>query len=547
MRRLAWAVAIVGALVVVQWVLPGPAAAKASWWSLIPPLVAISLALAFKDVILSLFLGVWLGAAMLDGGNLAAGFLRVVDTHMRTALVNSDHISIIVFSLLLGGMVGVMSRSGGTQGIVKVLEPLATTPARAQFAAWLMGVLIFFDDYANTLIVGNSMRPVTDRHRTSREKLAYLVDSTAAPVACLALVSTWIGYEVSLLGDALKAGGSPLNPFSVFVSSIPYAFYPLLALVITLVSSVSGRDWGPMLAAERRARAGAIFAETARPLADYERSGLAAEPETPKRWFNAAIPVLVVVAVTLAGLILTGRKALEAKGAPAFGLSRVVGASDPFTALLWASLLGLTVAIALAVGEGILSVRDALDATVKGFASMLMAVVVLTLAWSLGEVCGGLETARYLVGAVGPHLAPVLIPAAVFSVAALVSFATGTSWGTMAILTPLAVPLVLAGAAPHLHHHLIAETAAAILGGAVFGDHCSPISDTTIMSSMASSCDHVDHVRTQLPYAVLGAVLALFVGYLPEALFNVPVFISLPAGVAIVIVWFWTVGKPVET
>ncbi len=547
MRRFASTLAIVGALVIVGWVLPGPAVARASWWSLLPPLLAISLALVFKDVILSLFIGIWLGAAMLDGGNLAAGFLRVVDTHMRTALVNSDHVSIIVFSLLLGGMVGVMSRSGGTEGIVEILEPLATTPARAQFAAWLMGVLIFFDDYANTLIVGNSMRPVTDRHGTSREKLAYLVDSTAAPVACLALVSTWIGYEVSLLGDALKAGGSPLNPFSLFVASIPYAFYPLLALVITLVSSISGRDWGPMLAAERRARAGEISAATARPLADYERSGLTADEETPKRWFNAAIPVVTVVGVTLAGLVLTGRKALLAKGVTARGLSIVIGASDPFTALLWASLLGLTVAIVLAVGQGLLTLRDALEAAVKGFTSMLMAVVVLTLAWSLGEVCGGLETARYLVGAVGPHVAPVLIPAAVFTVAALVSFATGTSWGTMAILTPLAVPLVLAGAAPHLHHHLIAETAAAILGGAVFGDHCSPISDTTIMSSMASSCDHVDHVRTQLPYAVLGAGLALVAGYLPEALFNVPVLISLPVGIVIVVVWFWTVGKPVET
>ncbi|NOZ79712.1 MAG: Na+/H+ antiporter NhaC family protein [Acidobacteria bacterium] len=547
MRRLVQALGVVLVLVAVQAVLPGPAAAKASWWSLVPPLLAITLALAFKDVILSLFLGVWLGAAMLDGGNLASGFLRVVDTHMRTALVNSNHISIIVFSLLLGGMVGVMSRSGGTLGIVKVLEPLATTPARAQFAAWLMGVLIFFDDYANTLIVGTSMRPVTDRHKTSREKLAYLVDSTAAPVACLALVSTWIGYEVSLLGDALKAGGSPLNPFSVFLSSIPYAFYPLLALVITLVSSVSGRDWGPMLAAERRARAGEVSAATARPLADYESSGLVADEETPKRWFNAAIPVVTVVFATLVGLFLTGRGALRAKGVATVDLSRIVGASDPFTVLLWASLLGLTVAIILAVLQGLLSLRDALDAAVKGFASMLMAIVVLTLAWSLGEVCGGLETARYLVGAVGPHLAPALIPAAVFTVAAVVSFATGTSWGTMAILTPLAVPLVLISAAPQLHHHLVAETVAAVLGGSVFGDHCSPISDTTIMSSMASSCDHVDHVRTQLPYAVLGALLALVVGYLPEALFNVPVFLSLPAGVGVIVAWFWIVGRPVES
>ncbi len=545
MRRLLPALGVLLALAAVQAVLPAATAARASWWSLIPPLLAITLALAFRDVILSLFLGVWLGAAMLDGGNLAAGFLRVVDTHMRGALTDTNHVSIIMFSLLLGGMVGVMSRSGGTHGIVEALEPLATTPARAQFSAWLMGVLIFFDDYANTLIVGNSMRPLTDRHGVSREKLAYLVDSTAAPVACLALVSTWIGYEVSLLGDALTAGGSHLNPFTVFLSSIPYAFYPLLALVVTLVSSVSGRDWGPMLAAERRARAGEVSAASARPLADYESTGLAPDEGTPKRWVNAAAPVLTVVLATLGGLYLTGRRALAAKGVAAPGLSGVIGASDPFTVLLWASLLGLVLAIGLAVVQGLLSIRDSLDAAVKGFKSMLMAVVVLTLAWSLGHVCAGLRTAEYLVGAVGPHLAPVLIPAAVFVVAALVSFATGTSWGTMAIITPLAVPLVLSGAAPHLHHHLVAETVAAILGGSVFGDHCSPISDTTIMSSMASSCDHVDHVRTQLPYAVLGAILALVVGYLPEALLDVPFWISLPAGALIVAAWFRLVGRPV--
>ncbi len=546
MKRLAQGSFIVLALVIVQAVIPAVDAAKATWWSLVPPVVAISLALAFKDVILSLFLGVWLGASMLAGGNVALGFLRVVDTHMRGALVDSDHISIILFSLLLGGMVGVMSRAGGTHGVVRLLEPLATTPRRAQIATWVMGVLIFFDDYSNTLIVGNAMRPVTDRHRVSREKLSYLVDSTAAPVACIALVSTWIGYQVSLLGDALAAGGSSLNPFSVFLSSIPFAFYPVLALATNFTSAATGRDFGPMLRAERRARRGEVSAPTAQPLADYESTGLAPEDDTPRRWLNAALPVLMVVLVTLVGLIVTGRQALAKQGVVGWDLSRVVGASDPFTVLLWASLLGISLAIGLAVAQDLLTLRDALEAAVRGFKSMLMAMVVLTLAWSLGEVCSGLETARFLVGAVGPHLAVGLIPAAVFVVAAMVSFATGTSWGTMAILTPLAVPLVLSSAAVHLHHHLVAETVAAILGGSVFGDHCSPISDTTIMSSMASSCDHVDHVRTQLPYALLGAIVAILFGYLPEALLDVPSWVSMPVGAGAIVVWFLLVGRPVE-
>ncbi len=531
-------------LVVAQLVVPVKEAAAGTWWSLVPPLLAIGLALVFRDVILSLFLGVWLGAAILAGGSVPAGFLRTVDTHMRGALVDSDHISIILFSLLLGGMVAVMSRSGGTHGIVKLLEPLATTPRRAQLVTWLMGVLIFFDDYSNTLIVGNAMRPVTDRHRVSREKLSFLVDSTAAPVACIALVSTWIGYEVSLLGDALRSGGSELNPFTVFLASIPYNFYPWLALAVGLTAALTRRDWGPMLAAERRAAEGEVLAASARPLADYENAGLAPDEDVPLRWYNAALPVLSVVLVTLVGLWITGRQALTAEGAARPGLTTIIGASDPFTVLLWASLIGLTLAVGLAVFQGLLSLRDAMDAAVRGFKSMLMAVVVLTLAWSLGGVCTELETARFLVGSVGPWLPVDLVPTAVFLVAAMVSFATGTSWGTMAILTPLAVPLVLTGAQTHLHHHLMAAVVGSILGGAVFGDHCSPISDTTIMSSMASGCDHVDHVRTQLPYALLAALAALLLGYLPEAFADVPSWVSLPVAFAAVVLWFRWRGAP---
>jgi len=437
-----------------------------------------------------------------------------------------------------------MSRSGGTHGVVKALEPYATTPRRAQVVTWLMGVAIFFDDYSNTLIVGNTMRPVTDRHRVSREKLAYLVDSTAAPVACVALVSTWIGYQVSLVGDALEKAGSDLNPFAVFLRSIPFAFYPIFALVVTFTIAVSGRDWGPMLAAERRARAGELMAAASQPLADYESTGLAPDDDTPRRWWNAAVPVLLVILTTFAGLYVTGRESLLADGAATFSMSDIIGASDPFTVLLWASLVGLTVSIVLAVGQRALTVRESLEAMVNGFKSMLMAFVVLTLAWSLGQVCTDLATAAYIKGAVGPHVPPGLLPVAIFLVAAAVSFSTGTSWGTMAILTPLAVPLILAEAPGDTM--ILEATVAAILGGSVFGDHCSPISDTTILSSMASSCDHVDHVRTQLPYALFGAGLAIVVGYLPDAFGAVSPWILLAVGTVLIVLWSRFIAEPVE-
>jgi Na+/H+ antiporter NhaC len=534
-------IVVVGILVVA--LLPGEDKAVDSWWSLLPPLVAIGLALAFRDVLIALVLGVWIGTTMVAGGNPAAGFLRFIDTNIRDALVDPDHMSIIVFSMLLGGMVGVMSRSGGTVGVVRALEPLATTPRRAQVVTWVMGVLIFFDDYSNTLIVGNTMRPVTDRHRVSREKLAFMVDATAAPVACVALVSTWIGYEVSLVGDALTKSGSDLNPFSVFLSSLPFAFYPVFALATTLAVAISGRDWGPMLRAERRARSGEVLADGAQPLANYEESDLAPEEGIPCRWWNAATPVVAVVLSTLIGLYHTGLGSLREAGDASHSLSRIIGASDPFTTLLWASLIGLTTAIVMVVVQNILGLRQAVAAAVSGFKSMFLAFIVLTLAWSLGQVCSDLGTATFIKGAVGANLPTAALPVAIFLAAASVSFATGTSWGTMAILTPLAVPLVLE-ASPH-SHHVLAAAVASILGGAVFGDHCSPISDTTILSSMASGCDHVDHVRTQLPYALFAASIAVLVGYLPEALTDSPASFLLAAGLVTVAVWTRIVGRPV--
>ncbi len=527
----------------VLYFLPGVDTAEATWWSLLPPLVAVALALAYRDVVVALVAAIWIGTTMVAGGDPAAGFLRLVDTNIRDALIDSDHMSIIVFSMLLGGMVGVISKSGGTVGVVRALEPFATTPRRAQVVTWMMGVLIFFDDYSNTLIVGNTMRPVTDRHRISREKLAFLVDATAAPVACVAVVSTWIGYQVSLVGDALSAGNSSLNPFALFLESIPFAFYPLLALGTTFMVAVSGRDFGAMLRAEQRAAGGEVLAESAQPLADFDDSDLVPADDAPCRWWNAAIPVGLVVVSTLVGLYQTGLASLESEGAgPSPGLSRIIGASDPFTVLLWASLLGLAAAVALAVVQGILSMRRATAAALAGFKSMFLAFVVLTLAWSLGRVCEDLATAEYLKSAIGSNMAPEWLPVVVFLVAAAVSFSTGTSWGTMAILTPLGVPLVLQ-AAPD-GRGILAATVAAILGGSVFGDHCSPISDTTILSSMASGCDHVDHVRTQLPYALTAAAGAIAICYLPNALFSVNPFVLLGVGLLAIAAAVRYLGRP---
>ncbi len=529
-------VARLGRAVEIRW-LPG-------WVSLLPPLVAIVLAIALKEVVASLFFGVWLGALAYAGLDPLAATWRAIDRFIVPALADADHVAILVFSLLLGGMVGVMSRSGGTRGIVDTLRPLSTSPRRAQAATWLAGLAIFFDDYANTLLVGNTFRPITDRVRVSREKLAYIVDSTAAPVAAIVFVSTWVGFEISLIGDALQvAAAQPgldpavaadlagASPFTVFLHSVPYLFYPILAIIMVGLLVFSGRDFGPMLSAEQRARRGdGVYREDAQLLVDTTDRTMEPKDEVPGRWYNAALPVLTVVVVVLLGLYFNGRAAVGPGS-----LWDVFGAADPFKALLWGSLAGCLVAIGLSVGQRILSAEEAVNAWLGGMRSLVLAAVILTLAWSLGEVTEALGTAVYVTGILSENLMPALLPGLVFVAAAVIAFATGTSWATMAILFPLVVPLSVAlgggvGFEGGGHYTLTLGAISSVLAGSIFGDHCSPISDTTVMSSLASACDHVDHVRTQLPYAVVVAVTGLLLGDIGTA-FGLP--LPLAHGLAI--------------
>jgi len=525
------------------------------WISILPPALAILLALVFRQVIPALFAGIWVGAWTVYGGP-GIGLMKAMDHYVAGALGDSDRIAILVFSLTLGGMVGVLSRSGGTVGLVEVLAPYATNTRRGQVVTWFMGLVIFFDDYANTLLVGNTMRPVTDKLRISREKLSYIVDSTAAPVASIALVSTWIGYEVSLIGESLKAIGSDLDPYSVFLSSLPYNFYPLLALVFGITVAVSGRDFGPMLAAERRAAQGKLHSDTASPLADFDGAALMAVPDKPHRWFNAAIPILIVLFTAFAGIWVTGRAELAASGYERSAglvqfLGDVLGAGDSFKALLWSSLAGTLAAMALAIGQRILTLGEATAAWTTGVKSMILAVIILTLAWSISDLSMDLDTKGFLVAALSDTLDPRLLPTLVFLLASLIAFATGTSWTTMGILIPLAVPASFAlaqqsGMGDAATHRILLGAVSAVLAGAIFGDHCSPISDTTVLSSTASGCDHVDHVRTQFPYAIVVAVVAVLFGYLPAG-YGLSPYISLLAASAVLVAGLYWRGKVSRT
>ena len=549
------------------------------WLSVLPPLIAIGLALVFKEVLISLFAGIWAGA-FIAGGLRFEGFLGIfksllttVEHYILKALNDGGHLSVILFSLLIGGMVAIISRNGGMAGVVQRLTKYAKTPRSAQVITWFLGVAIFFDDYANTLIVGNTMRSVTDRFRISREKLAYIVDSTAAPVASIAFITTWIGAELGYIDDGIK--GVPAlagtTPYAIFLESLKYSFYPILTLIFILMLVWMRRDYGPMLRAEQRARTtGAVKASNAAAEHVEETEDLSPVPGAPLRARNAILPVLTVVAMTIVGLLDTGLASAygDLASPPAsdgwgatwgamegkfFGkLGDVIGRADSYIALLWASISGVVVAIVLTLGQRIMNIAQTMGSLTSGLKAMFGAVMILTLAWALALTTEELHTAAFLVDLLGNSLHPYLLPPIIFILAALISFSTGSSWSTMAILYPIAIPLTWAvaqgagwdvGASQGLLYNVISI----VLAASVLGDHCSPISDTTILSSLASDCNHIDHVSTQLPYALTVGAVAIVLGTLATLLGGgwLLCLLLMVAGVAVLYGVVWGVGRAV--
>ncbi len=488
--------------------------------SLLPPLVTILLAFMARQVLISLFCGIWLGAIFVYDYNPFIGFMKTIDSYLIHSLADPDHAAILIFSMTLGGMVGIISKAGGTQGIVEKLSKHANHRRGGILATWAMGIFIFFDDYANTLIVGNTLRPFTDKLKISREKLSYIVDSTAAPVASIAIISTWIGFEVGLIDQAFKTIGLTLSPYKTFIESIPYSTYSILALIFVFVIGILLMDFGPMLAAEKRAAlTGKVLRDGARPIADSSTLDMIADEGTPLKWYNALIPISIVILVTIFGLYFSGKSALGAT-AQNVHFGTIFGAANSFHVLMWASFTGLFLAALLAIGQKILSLQQIIESAINGYKSMILAAMILILAWAIGDICKDLHTADYVIHLSKGILSAHLVPLVTFAVAAIISFSTGASWATMAILTPIVIPMgykfpIEAGMSAALSHHILLGTIGAVLSGSVFGDHCSPISDTTILSSMASAADHIDHVKTQLPYAVTVGLIAMVVAYLP--------------------------------
>lgn len=506
------------------------------WLSILPPLLAIIMALLLKEVISSLFIGIFSGTLIIHlynygiNGFLSA-FLTAFDKYIINSLNNKDHLSVIIFSMMIGGTVTIISKNGGMQGVVNKISRFANNAKNGQLVTWFLGVLIFFDDYANTLIVGNTMRPVTDKLKISREKLSYLVDSTAAPIAAIAFVTTWIGAELGYIADSIDAiPDLNENAYTVFISSLQYAFYPIFTLVFMLMLIILNRDFGPMLKAENRSRTTGLVSadgnENIESSADEVKSLEIKEGLVPN-WINAAFPIFLIISVTMFGLVYTGwDNAVWHNTELGFikKISTIIGQSNSYQSLIWGSGIGLAAALLISFFRKLLTVSEGMHAMMNGFKTMLSAIMILLLAWTLASIAEDLHTADFITQSMLKlNLNPILIPAITFILAAIVAFSTGSSWGTMAILYPLMLPASWmlskeAGLSFEESLAIFHNVTSCVLAGAVLGDHCSPISDTTILSSLASSCNHLDHVKTQMPYALTVGAVSIFIGTLPSAL-----------------------------
>lgn len=618
-------------------------------WCVLPPLLAIVLAIATRRIVPSLMLGILCGAVILAWSKLPAdlsgaeryweltkgSIASFGEDFLFAPLLSSDTMNVFVFTMFMGAMVAVAHASGGMFGLVDAMSPLAKTRRGGQLTGWGLGLVVFFDDYANTLLLGNTLRPVMDRLKISREKLAYLVDSTSAPVASIALVSTWVAVEVGFIkGGYEQLGFTNAEDlgFQAFVSSIPYRFYAIMALVFVFLIAWLGRDFGPMLTAERRAlrrkgggtedqnitSSGDPFQEEEQEAAaiNADEAAINPSPETPRRWINAVLPIAITLVVTIWLILVTGYNPDE----PDEGWVKQFQHGNSYIGLKYGALAGFLVAALSAWAQRLLTWSRIGQAGFMGIKMVLPALMILWMAsgiklvtdqstfetnparssftiqngvitpyptgdnvpedppkidvsisqtyeglatltitrtgsadqpvvttyeklQSLDKVApedrelfraaydrasmqrsGGLATANYVGSEIRQLVSPEWMPTIIFILASAVAFSTGTSWGTMGILTPLVVSVtyqMLALANPQtaavdlVHHPILVGSIGSVLAGAIFGDHCSPISDTTVLSSVSSGCNHIAHVRTQMPYALVVALLVIPLGTIP--------------------------------
>jgi Na+/H+ antiporter NhaC len=544
-------------------------------WVLIPALIAILLAILARQVIPALVVGVIVGSFMMvpclapgdalaDTPHVIAGLRLAAERYILGAVTDSGdnygHISIIVFTLVIGFTVGVIGRNGGTDGMVSLVAGKTSSRRRVGLTAWLAGLVVFFDDYSNTMIVGPTMRSVFDRVKLSRAKLAYIVDSTAAPVASIALIGTWVGTEIGLIQDGLDAvtkSGTPaflvsaqgevLGGMQTFVASIAYRFYPILALFLVFLVALTGLDFGPMKRAERK-----VLSKIDPDPRPQEAEGTADSSKPEPRWWLAFCPILVLILGTVLVLVVTGYYRTAA-GSITVEMpwwqkaATITSNGDTYLSIYYGALMSAVLAVLLTMVVRACTLLESIDAGLDGMAKMFPAMVVLVLAWALSGVLQNLQLGDIVAAKLhGASFPAQWLPFSVFSCAAIISFATGTSWGTMAILCPMTVDIaarLIAGVDVGEARPLFYASVGSVLAGAVFGDHCSPISDTTVLSSIASGCRHEEHVWTQIPYALVAAIGAMGLGDVMCSVYKQPWYYGLGAGAIFLVLVLLIFGR----
>ncbi|TDP45907.1 Na+/H+ antiporter NhaC family protein [Aminicella lysinilytica] len=509
--------------------------------SLFVPLIAIVLSFVTKQVILSLSTAVFVGAVILNNGNVFHGFLRTCDTYIIATVTDTWDITLMLFILSVGGLIAVMARMGGTQAMALAMAKKAKTAEHALIYTWIMGIIIFFEDMANSLIVGPTMRPVTDEMKISREKLSYVIDSTAGPVTDMAFISSWVAYEIGMIGIAFTAAGMTVsNAYGIFVQTVPYRFYNIFAIALVIILILEQKDYGPMYKAEKRARlTGKLYQDGSKPMMSKELDAMNVKEGVPLRMRNAIVPILTFIIITLLSMWYTGKGYNEPFGLK--GIQNAFGNCDSAASIFYAVIIASIVCIVMAVVQHIMTVKEAIDVWLDGCKELLLTVSILLFAWTSGNIMGELGTGSYISELVGGNIPGFVLPVILFAVSCLVSFSTGTSYGTTAIMIPIAFPLALAITGGTVDSYAVL-TIASVTSGAIFGDHCSPISDTTIMSSMGSAADLMDHVRTQIPYAITAAIVAGVVGFIPASL-GVSPWILIPIGIAVLYFVVRVLGK----
>lgn len=475
-------------------------------WSVLPPLVAIILAIRTKQVFVSLLFGIWFGWLILSDWNLIKGSLATIEGLVQV-FQDAGNTRTILFSCLVGVLIIFIQRSGGVRGFIlylnKKLHQIDPNNKNTvvQFFAFLVGLALFVESNISVLTVGTLFRPAFDENKISREKLAFIADSTSAPSCIIFPFNAWGAFIMALL---LAQGFD--NPFHILVSSIKFNFYPFFAILIVLIVIFFKKDLGPMKKAEKRTKeTGKLLWPDAQPMVADELTAVELKEGVKPRMINMILPLITMVIMMPIMLVNTGWAATVQQMPNASFVDKAlfaIGQGSGSTSVLVAVITAIAVGMVLYAFQRIFSLKELVNLTTKGMSEMLPLALVLLFAFAISNVCNELQTGQYVAGIAEQLFSPKLVPFLVFIISGFIAFSTGTSWGTFGIMIAIAVPMAQAMGANEL------MTIAAVLGGGVFGDHCSPISDTTIVSSMAAATDHIDHVRTQLPYALIGGCIA---------------------------------------